>query len=253
MMPSSRETDTTKFTGHRSRAIKSTFIEGGGAKMRLKSVLLVVSLLVLLPAAGARAQPSLVGPEAVWDLPANLFGSFTDCYERLECLMSVMKRGGASPQAMAFTRMMKDNCYLEKFTKMGKVDLAYVFFPGRANTNWAYFLVNGSPPIIATEDVHLAGQEREKFSIDISIDITKDPLYASWSKRYSKLNLYQPAVFQQMQSLPDGGQRFIFAYALIDGARVGKQAGWVLVAFNFDAQGRFLQARLVRLTQEIRE
>ena len=54
-----------------------------------------------------------------------------------------------------------------------------------------------------------------------------------------------------MQTLPDGGQRFIFAYALIDGPRAGKQAGWVLVAFDFDGQGRFLQTRLVRLTQEI--
>ena len=86
-----------------------------------------------------------------------------------------------------------------------------------------------------------------------SIDITKDPLYASWSKRYSDLSIYDPAVFQQMQTLPDGGQKFIFAYALIDGPRAGKQAGWVIVAFDFDGQGRFLQTRLVRLTREIPE
>ena len=133
-----------------------------------------------LPAAGALAQPARVGPEAVWELPSHLYGRFTDCDEDLECLMSVMKQGGASPQAMAFTRMMKDNCYLEKFTKMGKVDLAYVFYPSRANTNWAYFLVNGSPPMISTENV-------EKFSIDI----TKDPLYASLSQRYRELGLWR--------------------------------------------------------------
>lgn len=217
--------------------------------MRLKSVLLVVSLIVMLPAAGALAQPSLVGPQAIWELPSHLYGSFTGCDEDLECLMPVMKKGGASPQAMAFTRMMKDNCYLEKFKEMGKVDLAYVFYPSRANTNWAYFLVNGSPPMISTENVQLNAQGRDKFSINI----TKDPLYASLSRRYSELNLYYPAVFQQMQTLPDGGQRFIFAYALIDGSRAGKQAGWVLVAFDFDGQGRFLQTRLVRLTREIPE
>jgi hypothetical protein len=60
-------------------------------------------------------------------------------------------------------------------------------------------------------------------------------------------------VFQQMQTLPDGGQSFIFAYALIDGPRAGKKAGWVIVAFDFDGQGRFLQTRLVRLTREIPE
>jgi hypothetical protein len=183
---------------------------------------------------------SQVGPEAVWDLPSHLYGSFTGCDEDLECLMPVMKQGGASPQAMAFTRMMKDNCYLEKFKEMGKVDLAQVFYPRRANTNWAYFLVNGSPPLISTENVE-----------NFSINITKDPLYASWSKRYSNLSIYDPAVFQQMQTLPDGGQSFIFAYALIEGPRAGKKAGWVLVAFDFDGQGRFLQTRLVRLAQEI--
>jgi hypothetical protein len=90
-----------------------------------------------------------VGPEAVWKLPDNFYASFAGCNEDLECLMTVMKKGGASPQAMAFTRMMKDNCYLEKFKEMGKVDLAYVFYPSRANTNWAYFLVNGSPAMIS--------------------------------------------------------------------------------------------------------
>lgn len=183
-----------------------------------------------------------VGPEAVWELPSHLYGSFTGCDEDLECLMAVMKQGGASPQAMAFTRMMKDNGYLEKFQEMGQVDLAKVFYPSRANTNSAYFMVNGSPPMISTENV-----------ADSSIDITKDPLYASWSKRYSDLSIYDPAVFQQMQTLPDGGQKFIFAYALIDGPRAGKQAGWVIVAFDFDGQGRFLQTRLVRLAREIPE
>jgi hypothetical protein len=181
----------------------------------------------------------LVGPEAVWKVPSHLFGKFTDCDEDLECLMKVMKQGGASPQAMAFTRMMKANCYLEKFTKTGKVDLAYVFFPSRANTNGAYVLVNGSPPMVSTENV-------EQFSIDI----TKDPLYTSLSRKYRELGLWDPAVFKQMETLPDGGQRFIFAYALINGPHAGKQVGWVLVAFDFDGQGRFLHSKLVRLTRE---
>lgn len=192
---------------------------------------------------------SPVGPEAVWELPSHLYGRFSDCGEDLECLMPVMQKGGASPQAMAFTRMMKDNGYLEKFQEMGKVDLAKAFYPSRANTNWAYFLVNGSPPLISTENVQLDAQGRDKFSINI----TKDPLYAAWSRKYPDLDLYNPAVFQQMQTLPDGRQRFIFAYALINGPRAGKQAGWVLVAFDFDGQGRFLKTRLVGLTKEIPE
>lgn len=215
--------------------------------MRLKSTLLGLSLLVMLLPAMAPAQPPLVGPQAVWELPSHLWGKFTDCGEDAECLMGVMKQGAASPQALAFTRTLKDNGYLEKFTEMGRVDLAYVFYPGRANTNGAYFMVNGSPPLVATEEVHLSVQMRNKFSINI----TQDPLYASLSKKYPELDLWPPAVFQKMQTLPGGGQGFIFAYALINGPRAGQQAGWVLVAFDFDAQGRFVQTRLVGLTREI--
>jgi len=153
--------------------------------------------------------------------------------------MEVMKQGGASSQAMAFTRIMQDNCYLAKFTKMGKVDLAYVFYPSRANTNYAYFMVNGNPPLVSTEKE--GGH----------IDITKDPVYSAWSRKYREIGRWDPAVFQTMEALPGGGQRFIFAYELINGPRSGEKVGWALVAFDFDGRGRFLQTRLLRLTRKI--
>jgi hypothetical protein len=152
--------------------------------------------------------------------------------------MAVMKKGKASPGAMAFTRRMKDNCYLEEFKEKGTVDLAYVFFPGRANTNWAYFLVNGSPWQVSTEDIE-------------TIDITKDPLYAFLSQQYKEIGCWPPAMFKEMQTLPDGGQRFIFAYTLIDGPRVGKRVGSAVVSFDFNGAGTFLGAKLLRLTQDI--
>lgn len=206
--------------------------------MGLKTILFAMSMVVWLPASGLLAQNAKIGPQAVWELPRDLYGKFTDCDDRLDCLMAVMKQGKASPEAMAFTRMMKDNCYLEKFQKMGNVDLAYVFFPRRANTNWAYFLVNGSPLLVPTEGID-------------QIDITKDPLYLSLSKHYHEIGLWDPAIFKEMQTLPDGGQRFIFAYMLIDGPRSGECAGSALVAFDFNREGRFLGSKLMRLTREI--
>jgi hypothetical protein len=215
--------------------------------MRLKSVLLVVSLIVMLPAAGALAQTSPIGPQAVWKLPDQLLGRFQKCGDQRECLMAVMRQGGASSQAMAFTMMMKDNCFLSEFKKMGKVDLAFVAYPGRANTNGAYFMVNGTPPMISTEEVNENSKNENKFYININ----KDPLYSSLSTRYRNLGLWPPALFKQLQTLPNGGQRFIFAYYLIDGPHAGEKVGSALVAFDFDGNGRFLQTRLLSLTREI--
>lgn len=215
--------------------------------MRSKSILIEVFFIVILFVAGAVAQTSPVGPQAVWKLPDQLLSRFQECGDRIECLLAVMRQGGASAQAMAFTRMMKDNCYLAEFKNMGKVDLAFVDYPGRANTNGAYFLVNGAPPMISTEDIHENAKKRDKFYININ----KDPTYASLSRRYRNLGLWPPAVFKQMQILPDGGQRFIFAYYLIDGPHAGEVAGSAIVAFDFDGQGRFVQTRLVRITREI--
>jgi hypothetical protein len=197
-----------------------------------------MALLIMLAGTEALAQPDKVGPQAVWKLPRDLYGQFAACGDRLDCLMGVMKQGKASPEAMAFTRRMKDNCYLEEFKKMGTVDLASVFFPGRANTNWAYFLVNGSPWQVSTEDID-------------KIDITKDPLYVSLSKRYKQIGCWAPAIFKEMQTLPDGGQRFVFAYTLIDGPHAGKRVGSAVAAFDFNRAGTFLGAKLLRLTEEI--
>lgn len=215
--------------------------------MKLKSVLLGTLLIVMLMVSGAAAQTSTVGPQAVWKLPQQLLSRFQQCGDRMECLLAVMREGGASSQAMAFTAMMKDNCYLAEFKEMGKVDLAYVVYPARANTNGAYFMVNGTPPMISTEEVNENSKKRNKFYININ----KDSLYSSLNKRYPNLGLWPPALFKQLQTLPNGGQRFIFAYYLIEGPRGGEKVGSALVAFDFDGNGRFLQTRLLRLTREI--
>ena len=85
---------------------------------------------------------------------------------------------------------------------MGQVDLAHVFYPSRANTNWAYFLVNGSPPMISTED--LMKMPGPTILQSISLKTRFMPLGAT---RTRDLAIYAPAVFQTNGDLAGWGAK----------------------------------------------
>ena len=89
---------------------------------------------------------------------------------------------------------------------MGRVDLATMTFPLRANTNEAAFLVNGTPPLVSTE------------LDEPSVDIAADPAYAALRQAFPEMTLWPTnAGFRRLETLPDGGQGFVFAYPLLDG------------------------------------
>jgi hypothetical protein len=157
----------------------------------------------------------------------------------IACVVSVMQQAGASPAATAFTTMLKGEGYLDHFRKMGRVDLASVAYPFRANENGEYLLVNGVPRL-----VHLDDPENLKH-----IDITKDPLYPSLLRKFPKLELWGHADFKDMQRLPGGGQRFVFTLVLLNGCHGCEVGGYAHVAFDFDETGQFLGTRLLRLSK----
>jgi len=90
-----------------------------------------------------------------------------------------MKKYGASLDAINFTaNILADKGYLEQFQDMGKIDLGIVVFPDRANTNEAYYLLNGSPVLIPTE-----------ISQDDALDaeIKKDAAYSEMAAKYPNI------------------------------------------------------------------
>jgi hypothetical protein len=218
-------------------------------------VLLLITGTLLLPGlahaskagAGEFTKASgVIGPAVVWKLPSKkvqrkFIAEWQECRSHsqdLDCIASVMRRGGALPAAIAFTRRMDGDAYAESFRKMGPVDLISVFYPTRANTNQAYFMVNGTPPLVSAED-HLR-----------RIDITQDPRYPAIVKKFPKIMLWQGGpVFKEMQRLAGGGQRFVFAYFLLNGCHACKVGGSAYVAFDFDARGTFEGTKLLRLTE----
>jgi hypothetical protein len=156
------------------------------------------------------------------------------------CVVAVLQQAGASPEATAFTTLLQGEGYLDKFRKMGRVDLASVVYSIRANDNGDFLLVNGIPPL-----VHLEEPENLKH-----IDITKDPLYPALARKFPKLELWWHAdAFKAMQHLAGGGQRFVFSFLLLNGCHACELGGSAQIAFDFDRSGRFLGTRLLRLSK----
>lgn len=184
-----------------------------------------------------------LGRSAVFNPPQVVWGRMQEeCRgpSLTECVVSIMRQAGASAQAIKFTRMIEGDGYMDSFREMGKVDLATAFFPFRANTNGATFLVNGSPSLISLEELDRWGK----------IDIQTDPLYPAIARRFPEVMLWggQPD-FVSMQRLPSGGQRFVFAYVLLNGCHACDIAGYAQVGFDFDVKGNLSGAKLLRLVR----
>jgi hypothetical protein len=184
--------------------------------------------------------PASIGPEAVWDAPRD--SEFADCHfssaSPLECVASVMQDSGASPQAIEFTQLLQGHAFMISFAEYGTVDVARVIFLPRPNDIFQYVLANGTPQIVyATEDLG-------------SIDITHDPNYPALVQKYPELTIWESLNgFEGTEPLPQGGQRFIFSYDLVDGCHICRTGSSAFVAFDFDHTGQFLGTELLHLKE----
>jgi hypothetical protein len=107
---------------------------------------LLGSLAVIAFASLVAAQAPGVGKDAEWNPSAKtITGIKRQCAEKRapdfgKCFVDSMSQAGASPQAVAFARSTDNTGYLAHFVKMGRVDLAYVHYPFRANENQGWLL-----------------------------------------------------------------------------------------------------------------
>jgi len=113
-----------------------------------------------------------IGAEAVWQpgmqfmqtvrrACSNAASSYGDC------LISQMPGAGAPPKAVTFSKLLERESdgqigYISGFRKTGRVDIAYVYYPIRANENQGCLLVNGIPPIIDVDDLKLLAEDNMK-------------------------------------------------------------------------------------------
>lgn len=197
---------------------------------------------------GSGMARSTVGPGAVWEPgPAFLEKAHERCdsqsFPKLgNCFAAIMKSFGASPEAVAFSGEMGNEAWLRAFRESGKVDIAYVTYPFRANENQGMLLVNGDPSFIDVDDSALASKSA----------LEKDLVYGGLAKRYPAVSLWPGDRFGTdqpvMEPLLRGGLRFHVGYVLRSGCHACDEIGSAVFAFDFDSGGRFTGTRLMMVT-----
>lgn len=194
-------------------------------------VTLVLGSVWLASTGTAAAQTDAYGPDAVFNPPDDFTRALFDC-QGPTCVQDTMRAFGASESAIAFVTAT-DGGYLASLEEHGRVDLALVWFPTRANDNGQHAMVNGAPPLVMAETAW-------------DVSLTSHPAYASLLAAYPQLTMWSSDnLFGGVEPTADGGQRFLFNYPLVNGCHACDLVGWAQVAFDFDATGNFLSMTLL--------
>ncbi|WP_428568856.1 MAG: hypothetical protein ACP59X_10130 [Solidesulfovibrio sp. DCME] len=197
--------------------------------------LLVACCLALWPLAVSAQTDAPIGPGAVWQPSGEaLTACLGQSAEPAGCLVRVMAETGASPEALDVTKRLDGEGYLQAFRDTGRVDVATVVFPLRANSNEVAYLVNGQPRLVSSE-------------------LDEDALPLAGNARYAALKKAYPEVLfwpvgegpRSVETLPDGGQGFVFGYALLNGCHACEVLGQAVVSLDFGPDGRYHGPRLV--------
>jgi hypothetical protein len=210
---------------------------------------LIVSILgsvaIVATAVSAEAQATVIGKDSEWNATSETIRLIhQECSEKKapdfgKCFVDFMGRAGASVQAVAFAQSTGNTGYMAHFFKMGRVDLAYVHYPFRANENEGWLLVNGDPAMI---------------DVDALADLPKpqlegNPTYLRIKEEFPNVMLFggdrtinRPP---EMIVEPTKGQRFIVEYRLLNGCHACERVGSAEFAFDFDPNGKFLDSTLL--------
>jgi inhibitor of cysteine peptidase len=159
-----------------------------------------------------------------------------------ECFADAMESLGASSEAAAFTRSFGSGVFLRKIRESGRVDVAYIMRPFRANELAGMLLVNGDPPIVDVDDTALLPKEA----------LEQDKTYGTIKKSYPRATLWpgdRSSKYPLVESLPDGGQEFVVPYTLRNFCHACEVLGTIMFAFDFDREGRLTAMRFLRLEQ----
>ncbi len=127
----------------------------------------------------------------------------------------------------------------DSFLELGAVDLVQVFYPGRANTNTAFFLVNGSPDLLATE-----------FQYGNLAPYAIDAPSRAFAKAFPQASVRGGGGFSSHRKLPDGGQRFVFGDSIVSQCRACPMLGGVGRVYDFSADGTLRQTRNLGISDD---
>ena len=116
------------------------------------------------------ASMGKIGAADIWQMPPTFLADAHKACDNApqppsfaQCFIAQMSKAGAPAGAEAFTKLLYqksdgDVGILSGFHPVGPVDVAWIVYPLRANTN-GLLLVNGSPKIVNAEDLKLLDQK----------------------------------------------------------------------------------------------
>jgi len=180
------------------------------------------------------ASPDMVGPDAIWPATKAVLDKFDAQCRRMSipdtghCLVDFMAGAGAKPAALAFTRRLEGAGYLRALECHGRVSVAYVTYPFRANSNEGVLLVNGRPPLVDVSDP----DRMKDFWQDARLKAirSRNPEAEIWASDPGR-----PKVARRK----GGGWRFVFMFP-VRTCRACADLARLNAAFDFDARGGVL-------------
>jgi hypothetical protein len=216
------------------------------------AVLCLASYVVFLEVQASDDSDEQISSSAVWNPSADdlkqvqqICGPQSENYSR--CFIDQMAGLGAPADAVAFTQGYADQnhgliAFLQGFRPVDVVDVGYAFFPGGADFNRRWLLLNGAPAIIDVDNLNLLPQS----------EMLKDPVYAALHKRYPQITLFDgdrgAEAVPESGSLPDGGQWFEIVYPLKDQCRACAELGSATYRFVFEPSGKLAEVKFLKVT-----
>jgi hypothetical protein len=193
---------------------------------------------------GTATQTGVVTPQAVWKPANGGYVDYTSCYGRTivtaDCVATMMQKGGASPEAIAFARSQDGAVFARDFQSFGPVAVVQVICTMATNFNcgYSYLIVNGNP---STVEVGWRKPDPELVAA-VKADPVYDELTAQLGE-FSDIFWAGEDKFAGAQSYADNGIELLF-WSPVKAGHAGDAAGRIFIAYDFQADGQYAGAHL---------
>lgn len=156
----------------------------------------------------------------------------TASMDRVECLRSRMKKTPQCTQSLAFLNLT--NGTIKKIKHERHVDVVYAEVAAADHS----------------DDFFMVGHAGEFVPLTEQIDIKTTPGYQMAVAHFPAVTLWTMTTtshFPKSVHLKNGGERLVFKQQLTNQCRACERAGVAEVAYDFDATGKFMGAKALRL------
>jgi hypothetical protein len=217
------------------------------------AVIGVASLITFLQVEANHEMDDQISEEAIWNAgPEDLSAigqacKISDPARYRDCFIEQMGEY-ASSDAVAFAQMMASHKsrrlgYLTGLREYGLVDLGYVVYPGSANINHGWMLLNGIPALVNLDDVSILPKS----------GLEKDAQYVRLRQNHPHIQLMvndeqrKPDSSPQIERLAGEGERFVVPYSLQEPCSNCAPLAQAIFGFDFNEAGKFLGAKFLRV------